>query len=377
MDFHEIEGKTLFKRFGIPTEVGFLLTSEMNPDMFAYPCVVKAQVLAGHRGQAGGVKFAKTPDELKTHAENISKLTIGGKRVEAVMISPMLSIDKELYLGMVLDTVSKKVLMIFSPCGGMEIEELAIESPEKLVKFDCTEGFDGSAFRAAVAHFGLAEKMLISLESIAKKLADLYFALDATTVEINPLAVDAEGELFAADSKLVIDDNALFRQGDYTLIPRKTTASANLTELAAEEADLAYVELDPEGDIGLIAGGAGLGMATVDAIKYYGGRAHNFLDLGGGVTAEKTYAATKLLLENNKITAVIANVFGGINNCETMAQGIVAAMADCKTGKRVIVKSRGHGQENGWKLLKDAGCRMVKYGTTDDAVKLLLQEEMK
>jgi succinyl-CoA synthetase beta subunit len=372
MDFFEIEGKTLFKKFGIPTKVGFLLTDNTDYDAMQYPCVVKAQVLAGHRGQAGGVKIVHTPQELKQQADRISRLVIGGKPVEALLVCPVLEIVNEFYMGLTLDTVSKRVIMLFTMEGGMEIEDLARKEPEKLVKIDCTNGFRDEDFNAATEALNIDDTIRIQLLDIAQKLCTMYFSLDATTVEINPLILNGKGELEAADSKLVIDDNALFRQEDYTIIPRKERGNDQTEAEAAKQAGLAYVELDPAGDIGLMAGGAGLGMITVDTIKHYGGTAHNFLDLGGGVTADKTYAAMKLLLAIPQIHSILINIFGGINNCDVMSQGIVRAIEETNKKKRVVVKSRGHGQEEGWKRFEKAGCLQVKYGTTDDAVKLLL-----
>lgn len=375
MDFHEIEGKAQFKRFGIPTKVGFLLAEDSDIAAIDYPCVLKAQVLSGKRGKAGGVKFPKNEAELREYAAAISALVIGGKPVEAVMVSPMLQIAQEFYLGITLDTVNRQAVMLFTTYGGMDIEELAATSPEKLLRYDVTRGFDAASFKAAAGVFELEAGQMTQLVDIAEKLTKLFFELDVTTVEINPLIVDNSGNLEAADSKLVIDDNALYRQGDYTLIARQAEQAGSAAVAEAEQAGLAYVELDANGNVGLMAGGAGIGMATVDTIKFYGGRPFNFLDLGGGVTAEKTYAAMKLLLENPSIESILVNIFGGINNCETMAQGIVGAMRDCAAKKRVVVKSRGHGQEAGWKLFEEAGCLQIRYGTTDDAVKLLLGSE--
>lgn len=375
MDYHEIEGKTQFQRFGIPTKIGFLLTGDTDPNTLEYPCVLKAQVLSGHRGQAGGVKFVKNPDELRTCAEAISHLVIRGKPVEAILVSPMLEITREFYMGITLDTVRKEAIMIFTAFGGMEIEELAAHAPEKLIRCNVTRGFDAADFREKARKFALDGKIMEQLTDIGAKLTRLFFELDATTAEINPLIVNGNGTLEAADAKLVIDDNALYRQGNYTLIPRHEAQVESEAVRRAEAAGLAYVELDPNGTIGLIAGGAGIGMATVDTIKFYGGRPFNFLDLGGGVTAEKTWAAMKLLLENPQIESILVNVFGGINNCEIMATGIVRAIAEAGNGKRIVVKSRGHGQEAGWHLFADAGCLQIRYGTTDDAVKLLLGKE--
>lgn len=373
MDLYEIEGKALLRKFGILTDCGMLYNKNEDAEKYPYPCVVKGQILSGKRGKAGAVKFANTPGELVTAAETIMQISINGKAMAGVMVSEKLSIVNEFYMGLTLDTKNRALLMLFSPCGGMDIEEVAVESPEKLLHFDCTGGFNAEAFKERIAAFELEPSIQEQVLDTASKLTEACFALDATTIEINPLAVLADGRVMAIDSKVVMDDNALSRQSDYTLLPRlmKTSTQA---ELEAAAADLVYIELDEDGDIGLIAGGAGIGMATVDTITYYGGRAHNFLDLGGGVTAEKMYHAMHLLLANPKIDKILVNIFGGINNCAVMAEGIERAYLECGIRKTVVVKSRGFNQEEGWAIYEKLGFRQVKYGTTDEAVMLLLKE---
>ncbi len=373
MDLYEIEGKALLRRFDIPCDFGRLYDENADVDSYPYPCVVKGQILSGKRGKAGAVKFADNPEELKSAAESIMQISISGKPMSAVMVSKKLSIKREFYLGLTLDTKNRALLLLFSPCGGMDIEEIAANSPEKLLRIDCTHGFDRASFERGIAGFALEADMAAKLTDIAEKLTRACFELDATTIEINPLAVIDNGELIAVDSKVVIDDNALYRQENYIIIPR---AEVSLTGAAreAEEAGLVYVELDENGSIGLIAGGAGIGMATVDTISYYGGHAYNFLDLGGGVTAEKMYHAMHLLLKNPQVKQVLVNVFGGINNCAVMAEGIERACLEVKSDKPIIVKSRGFNQEEGWAVYERLGFRQVKYGTTDEAVKLLLEE---
>lgn len=373
MDLYEIEGKVLLRKFGIPTDCGMLYKEGEDIGKYPYPCVVKGQILSGKRGKAGAVKFANTPEELQAAAKTIMGITINGKAMQGIMVSEKLSIASELYLGMTLDTKNRSLLMIFTPYGGMDIEEVAAESPEKLLYYDCTKGFDADAFRAAIEVFKMNESISEQVVSIAEKLTEACFALDATTIEINPLAVMSDGKVVAIDAKLVIDDNAACRQEGHLILPRQEKQRTQ-AEIEAEAAGLVYVELDENGDIGLIAGGAGIGMATMDTITYYGGRAHNFLDLGGGVTADKMYHALHLLLVNPKIKSVLVNVFGGINNCAVMAEGIERAYLELASSKPVVVKSRGFNQEEGWAIYDRLGFKQVKYGTTDEAVKLLLEE---
>ena len=372
MDFYEVEGKRLFERFHIPTDHGMLYSPDMDLSTVPLPCAVKAQVLSGKRGKAGGIRFADTREQLAEAVQAISQMTINGKPVEGIYLTPKIAIQEEHYLSFTLDRRTKCILMLYTPCGGMDIEALAADSPEKLLRLPMGLRFDPQAVDAALAPFGLPEADRKAVRQIAARLFQLFLALDATTAEINPLAKLADGSFTAADAKLVLDDNALYRQGDYTLIPRRKSESQRARQ--AREAGLAYVELDQDGDLGVIAGGAGIGMATVDTICYYGGKAFNFLDLGGGVTREKTCAALSLLLRTPQVKGVLVNVFGGINNCKTIAQGIEDALAACPDATaQVVVKSRGFSQEEGWQIYDRLGLGQVRYGTTDDGVKLLMK----
>lgn len=372
MDYLEIEGKAQLERFGIPVNESILLTDDQVPDGIEYPCVLKGQILAGKRGKAGAVRVVKSKEELTEVKKIIEGISINGHTMEGVIACNFLPISEEYYLGMTLDVKSRAVIMLFTPFGGMDIEELAAAAPEKLLRFDCTEGFDAEAFRMAAAVFDLPAARIEQVADIARKLARACFALDATTIEINPLAVLEDGRLIAIDAKLVIDDNSLYRQGDYIILPR-TEQEKTPQEAEAEAHDLTYVELDAKGDIGTMAGGAGIGMATMDTIRHYGGRVNNFLDLGGGVTSEKTYQAMCILLKNKSTDYVFVNVFGGINNCADMAEGIARAYTELGIRKPVVVKSRGFNQEQGWTIYEKLGFPQTKYGTTDEAVQTLLK----
>lgn len=372
MDYLEIEGKEQLKCFGIPVNDSVLLTGDEIPAEVTYPCVLKGQILSGKRGKAGAVRVVKSEEELREVKKIIEGITINGKPMEGVIACGFLPIAEEYYLGMTLDVKNRSMVMIFTPYGGMEIEELAEKSPEKLLYFDCTKGFQGDKFRSELLRFSLSEERMDAVTDIAAKLSNACFTLDATTIEINPLAVLEDGSLLAIDSKLVIDDNSLVRQGDYTILPR-TAQKKSEQEIDAEAHGLTYVELDPEGDIGTMAGGAGIGMATMDTIRHYGGRVNNFLDLGGGVTAEKTYQAMRILLQNKSTNYILVNVFGGINNCADMAEGIARAYKEAGVRKTVVVKSRGFNQEQGWEIYEGLGFPQTKYGTTDEAVQTLLK----
>lgn len=372
MDYLEIEGKAQLKRFGIAINDSVLLEGDEIPEEVSYPCVVKGQILSGKRGKAGAVRVVKSENELREIKKIIEGITINDNVMQGVITCDMLPIAEEYYLGMTLDVNNRAMLMLFTTSGGMDIEELAEEYPEKLLKLDCTEGFDAEVFRKEAAVFELSEDRMNQVADIAGKLCDACFELDATTVEINPLAVLKDGTVMAIDSKLAIDDNSLYRQGDYTILPR-AGKEKSAQELAAEEHDLTYIELDPEGDIGTMAGGAGIGMATMDTVRYYGGRVNNFLDLGGGVTAEKTYQAMRILLQNEKTNAILINVFGGINNCANMAEGISRAYTELGIKKPITVKSRGFNQEQGWEIYEKLGFSQTKFGTTDEAAQKLLK----
>lgn len=372
MDYLEIEGKRRLESFGIPVNPTPLVENDELPEGIGFPCVLKGQIMAGHRGQHGAVKVVKNQEEFLKVKSDIEQIEINGHMMEGVAVTGFLPIVEEYYLGVTLDAKDRALIMLFTPFGGMEIEDLAANEPEKLMRFDVTRGFDAKAFRAEVAsRFELSEQRVADVSAFAEKLVRACLELDATTLEINPLAVLEDGSLVAIDCKLVIDDNALFRQGDYTMLPRRERKLSPQEQDAADH-DLTYIELDPAGDIGTMAGGAGIGMATTDTIRHYGGRVNNFLDLGGGVTSEKTYQAMRILLQNESTRYILVNVFGGINNCADMAEGITRAYEEFGNGKKVVVKSRGFNQEQGWAMYEKLGFSQTKYGTTDEAVKQLM-----
>ena len=369
MDFYEVEGKRILAEAGIPTDAGRLLDKDTDFSALSYPCVLKAQVLSGKRGKAGGIRIARSPEEAARQYGEIAAMTINGRAVSGVLAVPAAGIAAEHYIGLTIDRRQRSVVLLYSPCGGMDIEEVAEHQPDQLLALPVGECFDAGGFLRALERFPLAAEDRQILAETGEKLFQAFVRLDATTLEINPYARLKGGGFAALDAKLVLDDNALYRQGDYTLLPR---AGAEGPGEEAARYGLSFVELDPAGGIGLIAGGAGIGMATVDAIRYYGGSPYNFMDLGGGVTEEKMYHAVRLLLRDEKADSILINVFGGINNCRIMAEGTCRALREFPADKPVVVKSRGFSQEEGWALYDQLGLSQVRYGTTDDAVRLLL-----
>jgi len=371
MDLFEVEGKALLKRYGIPTDAGILCSDIENITGVGFPCVAKAQFLSGKRGKAGGIRVVQKPQDLQNTLEELQVIEIDGNTPDAILLTPWLDIKKEHYLGLTIDRASRSIVLIYSTDGGVDIEEVAQKTPERIVRISIEKAEIKDAFAARLSGFGITDDIATQICSIAQKMYSMFVELDLTTLEINPLAQLQNGTLNAVDAKVVIDDNALPRQGDYTIIPRDRHVSGR--ERIAIESGFSYVEVDVHGNIGVIAGGAGIGMATVDSIKFHGAKPFNFLDLGGGVTKEKTFAATSLLLDTSQVEGIIINVFGGANDCAVMAEGICAALEQ-GAEKPIVVKSRGFNQEIGWKMYDETSVGQVRYGTTDAAVEKLLAQ---
>ena len=346
-----------------------LYSGEDSISQITYPCVVKAQLLCGKRGKSGGVRVVHDEGELRTAIGEMRELRFDGKTPDAILMTPWLDIEREHYLGLTIDGSMRAVALIYSPDGGVDIEETAQSAPGRVLRIILRTAEIDETFLAGLSDLGIGYDAAGQICDIARKLLRMFMELDLTTVEINPLAQLKNGTFNAADAKVVMDDNAIPRQGDYTILPREKHVSAR--ERFAAEAMLAYVELDEEGSIGVIAGGAGIGMATVDSVKFLGGRPFNFLDLGGGVTKEKAYAATSLLLHIRQVKGIIINAFGGANDLAVLAEGVCMAL-DEGSDKTVVVKSRGFNQKIGWRMYDERGILQVRYGTTDEAVAKLL-----
>jgi succinyl-CoA synthetase beta subunit len=362
MNIHEFEAKQILKKHHVPIpEFGVAAKNHDIDKIIKHlglkEAVIKIQVHAGGRGKAGGVKFAKTPEEII----QVGELLLGMKMVNnqtgpegviahKILISKPIDIKKEYYLGAIIDRARAEPILIASPEGGMEIEEVAEKHPDKILKVPIE--LDGTVrnFRLVrlCKFMGWKGEMAKIGTQIAQGVAKAFIDTDASLLEINPLVETEDGKLWALDAKLSLDDNALFRQPEIAAFFDPTQQSAN--EVAAKEFDLAYIALD--GNIGCMVNGAGLAMATMDIIKYYGGKPANFLDVGGGASKEKVAAGFKIILNDPKVKAILVNIFGGIMNCATLAEGIIAAMTEMGIKVPLVVRMEGTNVEEGKKLLE-------------------------
>lgn len=379
MKLYEFESKSLLQEAKIPTPVGDVVhnfeESAIAAEKIGYPVVVKGQVLQGGRGKAGAVKFAQNEDELSRCVNEMLTVQIGAERVDRLLIEKQLTIAREYYLGISFDPQSAMPLLMLSPHGGMDVEAVTQQDPEKLIKrqLDPLARPRLDHMAAMGATIGLGGEMLGQVSDILLKLVDFYFQFEAITAEINPLIIDPQGMAWAADAKVEIDDAALFRLKTFENLKRNRQIADPLVE-KAKAAGVSYVRLNNQGNIGLIAGGAGLGMATMDTVYFYGGLPVNFLDLGGMATPEKTAAALRVVLKTPGVEGVFINAFGGINNCREMAAGIVDVIEELHPWQVIVVKMRGHSQDEGWSLLEAKNVPLVKHGTTEQGIILLLEE---
>jgi succinyl-CoA synthetase beta subunit len=369
MNIHEYQAKGILKRYGIPippygvaasVEEARAIVSELG----LTSAVVKVQVHAGGRGRAGGVKFGKSRDEIIAAAEQLLNMKIvnnqtGPEGVVAsqVIISEPAEIAHEYYVGCVIDREAARPMLIASPEGGMEIEEIAQKSPEKILKI--AFGNDGTMRRyqlLRVAKFmGWSGETAKAGMRVIAGLCKAFIDTDASLLEINPLVLTPNGEIVALDAKLSVDDNALFRQPEIKGFYDPTQIPA--AEVEAQKHELAYVALD--GEIGCMVNGAGLAMATMDLIQYYGGTPANFLDVGGSATKEKVAAGFRIILSDPKVKAILVNIFGGIMNCVTIAEGIIAAANEMDISVPLVVRLEGTHVEQGKKLLAESGLNLI------------------
>ena len=368
----EYQGRNLFAECGIPTTEGATASTVAEAVRVAgplgYPLVVKAQVLAGGRGKAGGIKLVKDEGALREAAEAILGMNIKGERCDILFIAKAVSIAREFYAGITIDASAGKPIFIFSTSGGMDIETVAKETPEKVRSFHL------SALTPPRRHeileeirlAGVTGDLLPKVATIAQKLIAAFFAKDCTTLEINPLAVTEQGDCLALDSKAVIDDAALRRQG---LVQTDNVPVTDLEKRAAA-IGVNYVALG-KGSVAIIAGGAGLGMASMDIVNSSGLGAASFLDTGGGISSANTAEALRVSLATPGVKGALINIFGGINNCEEIAKGVATVFDEDGPDAAVVVKMRGHSQDEGWALLEERNIPIVKHGTSEDAVRLL------
>jgi succinyl-CoA synthetase beta subunit len=364
MKLFEHEAKDIFRAFRMPTPPGGVAKTPEEAKSVAAevgkPVVVKAQVLAGKRGKAGGVKFANTPEQAKSHAKEILKLRINDLPVEAVLVEEKLEIEQEIYVGITIDRNQRKYVVIGSAAGGMSIEELAEESPEKIIKMYVDPLGDFLPFEArqmAIA-LGFRGKQIQQLASFFLRLWEIVKAYDVELTEINPLILTKDGRFLAADARLNVDDNALYRHKKLIEGLKRETVEQNERERLASENDMAYVEL--EGNIACICNGAGLTMATLDAVTLYGGSASTFLDLGGGADAERVEKGIEVAMMYSRVKAILVNIMGGITRCDDVANGIVAARKDSDITVPLVIRMVGTNEEEGQEILQREGIPFLK-----------------
>ncbi|NMA69168.1 MAG: ADP-forming succinate--CoA ligase subunit beta [Desulfitobacterium sp.] len=363
MKLYEYMGKELFAQFQIPVPQGKVITTAQEAEQVALnlggPCVLKSQVLSGKRGKAGGIVFADTPQEAKEGAEKLLGQRLGDYTIDMLLVEEKISIEKELYLAITIDSGSRQPILIASTQGGMDIEEVP---EEDIIKepIDVLIGLKSFLAKDIVRRMGfpLLSPIGKELVNIISNMYNLFLSKDAELVEINPLAVCGK-KLVAADAKITIDDEALFRQQDLPRVEENTEA-----EQAARELGLAFVELD--GDIAVMANGAGITMGTLDTLAYYGGKPANFLDAGGGTGVEATAKALELLLSRNP-KAIVINIFGGITRCDDVARAFATVKANREIPVPVVIRLVGTNQEEGRAILQEAG--IEAYDFMQDAIK--------
>ena len=369
MKLHEYQAKQLLSRAGIPVPQGRIATTpeeaEAEARALGSTVVVKAQVHAGGRGKAGGIKVAKTPNEAREHASAILHMKIKDIRVRKVYVERAASIAKELYLGITLDRDRRRPVVMLSTVGGMDIEEVAATTPEKIARGwpDPVLGLLSYQARALCFDAGVPAEQRSAVADIAQRLYGVYVSSDATLVEINPLFIQSDGSVLAGDAKLDIDDNALYRQPE--LREWKEVSPDEETEERARALGFSYVQLD--GDVGIIGNGAGLVMGTLDAVKNAGGSAANFLDVGGGAKEAVVKAALEIVLANKKVKSVLINIFGGITRGDEVAKGILSVIAQHPPDVPLVIRLSGTEAEAGRKLLE--GAPLVSKATMDEAAK--------
>ncbi len=366
MKLHEYQSKAIFAKYGIPIPKGSVAESAEAARQIAShsstPVVIKAQVLVGGRGKAGGVKVAATPDEAEKIADQILAMNIKGLPVRKVLVDEVIHIAREIYLGVVVDRAARRATMMASSAGGVEIEEVARTMPEKIlrVRIDPVFGLQDYQARELAFAIGIDKPLVRDFTTIATGLYRAFVDTDASLAEINPLVVTAEGKLIAADGKIVLDDNALYRHLDLEQL--RDIDEESQSEKQARKAGLSYVKLD--GSIGCMVNGAGLAMATMDVIKFYGGEPANFLDIGGGAKAEKVKAALEIILSDPNVKAVLFNIFGGITRGDEVARGIVDGLKEIKTTVPMVVRIVGTNAEEGRRILADA--KMITAETLEE-----------
>jgi succinyl-CoA synthetase beta subunit len=377
MKIHEYQAKEILRRFGVVTPRGIACFSVDEAVAAAQTLgggvwVVKAQIHAGGRGKGGGVKLARSIDEVRKNAGQILGMMLkthqtgpAGQKVRRLLVEEGADIKKELYVGMVVDRGTQRVCLMASSEGGMDIEEVAARTPEKIHKVfvDPGTGLKDSESDDVARKIGIPEQSLAKARVALQGLYKAFDETDASLAEINPLILTGSGDVIALDAKFNFDDNALFRHPD--IVAMRDLDEEDPAEVEASKYDLNYIQLD--GDIGCLVNGAGLAMATMDVIKLYGGSPANFLDVGGGATAEKVTEAFKIMLRNPKLKAILVNIFGGIMKCDVIAAGVVAAAKQVSLRVPLVVRLEGTNVDLGKKILKDSGLPIISGNNMADA----------
>jgi len=377
MKIHEYQGKAILKEFGVPVPRGIVARSADEAEAAAKELgtdivVVKAQIHAGGRGKGGGVKLAKSPAEAKQIASEMLGMMLvthqtgpEGQKVQTLLVEEGLPIDKEFYLGITLDRVTGRNVFMASQAGGMDIEKVAEETPELILKetIDPAVGLQGFQARKLAFGLGLPAELIGQASKFMLALYAAYEKTDASLVEINPFLLTKDGRLIALDAKLNFDDNAMFRHKDYAGL--RDLAEEEPLEIEASKYDLNYIKLD--GNIGCMVNGAGLAMATMDIIKLAGGEPANFLDVGGGASQERVEQAFKILLADENVKAVLINIFGGIVRCDMVANGVVAAAKNLGISIPIVARLEGTNVEEGRRVLENSGIGIIPANGMSDA----------
>jgi len=369
VNIHEYQAKEIFRKYGIPIPPGEVARTPEEAEAiarrFATTVVIKAQVHAGGRGKAGGVKLAKTPEEARSVAAQILKLSIKGLPVQKVLVTPAADIGSEAYVGIIVDRASKRAVFMASPAGGIDIEEVAAKTPEKILRHPIDPRYGLQAYEAMQLAFFLYSDIK-QVRAAAKILQQLYKAFSengGSLAEINPLVTTPSGDVVALDAKMVIDDNELDRRPDIAAL-RDESAEAP-SEVEARKANLTFIKLD--GNVGCVVNGAGLAMATMDLVKYYGGEPANFLDIGGSSNPEKVVAALRIITSDPNVKTILFNIFGGITRTDDVANGIVTAIRQNPLKVPLVIRLTGTNEEIAVKILKENG--MSAMTDMDEAVK--------
>ncbi len=369
MNIHEYQAKEIFRGHGIPIPPGDIATTPERAEALAKEygttVVVKAQVHAGGRGKAGGVKLAKTPTEAREIASKILGMKIKGLTVEKVLVTPAADIATEAYVGVIVDRASKRAVFMVSPAGGIDIEEVAATDPEKIMRLPVDPRFGLQAYEAMQMGFFLYKdvKQARAAAQIMRQLYDAFVASGASLAEINPLVTTPEGKVVALDAKMVVDDNELDRRPELAALRDETAEEPS--EVMARNANLTFIKLD--GNVGCVVNGAGLAMATMDLVKYYGGEPANFLDIGGSSNPEKVVNALRIITSDPNVKAILFNIFGGITRTDDVANGIVTATSTNPLAVPIVIRLTGTNEEIAVKILEKHG--FAAMTDMDEAVK--------